>query len=88
MICLVFFGIQGTWEITLSTVWGMLVVLNLFPMSKIAVLHEGKNGTLTMCGNPATKFWTKCVKIVQRKPSTYGLIKSSLMAIQLYHYYY
>ena len=40
-----------------------------------------------MSGNPATKSWTKSVKILQRKPSTYGLIKSSLMAIRLYYYY-
>ena len=40
-----------------------------------------------MSGNPATKSWTKSVKILQRKPSTNGLTKSSLMAIQLYYYY-
>ena len=28
------------------------------------------------------------VKIMQRKPSTYGLMKCSLMAIQLYYYYH
>ena len=38
-----------------------------------------------MCGNPATESLTKSVKNVQRKPSTYGLKKSSLMAIQLYY---
>ena len=30
----------------------------------------------------------KSVKILQRKPSTNGLMKSSLMAIQLYYYYF
>ena len=82
------FCIRGIWWHGRFTITYQRYTLNSLCKTAIllATLTFTRSVALTDTLSACIFSWTKSVKIVQRKPSTYGLIKTSLMAIQLYYY--